>query len=218
MAPRALNEPVTCRHSSFSVTRASVGGGDFSAVSGTTGVARTEPAMRSRAASMSARPIMPARRGKVGSLLASVLRSHSCCGVCKTILRTLQEDFADAAGRTVKIGLHIDPPGAATLKGGPMICLPRHRFCHRRQMIPRMMPESTNVDEISQDRGSSRWYGCESGFSAIEREFGGIRKPECSTGGEVPEEIGDLHLLCGLLRQKSSYLESHSGFRRSPGA
>ena len=48
MAPRALNEPVTCRHSSLSVTPALVDGGSLSWPSARTGVRRTRSAMRAR--------------------------------------------------------------------------------------------------------------------------------------------------------------------------
>src|SRR5690349_21076636 len=58
IAPRALNEPVTCRHSSLRVTRAALGAGDCSWTSGVTGVRRTQPAIRWRAASISAMSII----------------------------------------------------------------------------------------------------------------------------------------------------------------
>src|SRR5262245_58473734 len=58
IAPRALNEPVTCRHSSLRVTRPGVGAADWSWASGVTGVRRTQPAMRWRAASISAMSII----------------------------------------------------------------------------------------------------------------------------------------------------------------
>ena len=56
--PRALNEPVTWRSSSFSMTLASPGSGAFIWSAAITGVFLTHPSMRRRAASTSAMSII----------------------------------------------------------------------------------------------------------------------------------------------------------------
>src|SRR5579872_4083590 len=57
VSPRALNEPVACKFSSFRLRSAGVIG-SASAVTSRTGVRRTKGAMRSAAASMSVRVIV----------------------------------------------------------------------------------------------------------------------------------------------------------------